>query len=179
MKSHKDRYEDFKRGSPDVAISWLLDSMYNKFINTELRLAAECPLHYLLLMGIHGCILTINKYIFIKNGKNGFKWYLENFVDGDNAMFSKYYKEIYYRRNDLAHQWLSKTGHNFGFDHTIREGVRNENGDIIINTKKYFEFFTSSFEKGNETKNNIHDYIDSLSAAKKGKSKKIILDSYE
>lgn len=175
------RYVQMTQGHPDVAITILLNSMHNGFINRELKMAREHSLHYLLLMGIHACILTINKYIFGKGGKKAFKDYLKNHVDGTRAdlKFSLYSDKIYVRRNVLAHQWLSSIGHEFGFDSDMNEGVNEENGIVLLNTVHYFDQFQSAFKQKPKTKESIWNAAKALTMKEKDQAKSRIIDAYQ
>ena len=185
IQSYEERLKQFEEQSAGTLIDRFLESLLNLYINRELKSACDNRLLYTILMGVHACILTINKQIFgftKKESREGFKRYLENFVDGTEGVlqFSKYSDEIYTRRNVLAHQWFGKVGHHFGMDETIKEGIRKENGIIILNPTKYFEQFHSSFNSNDyKTKHCIKEYADQLNEEEKEKAKERIIENFK
>lgn len=168
---------------PDVVIDLALNTLSNGKCIKELSVARASELHYLILMGVHACIVTINKYIFGKVGKAAFKDYLKRYVDGkgDDFRFSKYSDMIYDRRNDLAHQLFSKTGHSFGFDSKMKEGILEKDGIVLINTVAYFDHFKSAFEMKSKrkTKESIFDVLKSMSLQQQREAKKRIVENYK
>jgi len=184
IQSYEERLASFEEQSPQMLINRFLDSIHSYFVLRELNRASECGVWYLLLMGIHACILTINEKVFgfeKKEGKNGFKVYLEKFVDGEQGSlcFSRYSDDIYERRNVLAHQWFGEIGHRFAFDGTIEDGIRKENDAIILNPAKYYSHFESSFRlSGYLGKQSIRNYTDNLPEEKMRQAKDRMIRSF-
>ena len=134
MEPYEKRLARFKNNPPEDFISTILNSIANFFL-PQLSVASEKGLPHLLILGIHSVIETISEKIFLKRGMDGFKFYLENFVDADKDgfRFSEIAKELNDRRNIVAHQWISQLGHSFGFDFNIQVGYQREDNVIILN----------------------------------------------
>ncbi|GAH49354.1 unnamed protein product, partial [marine sediment metagenome] len=124
METYEQRLKRFQNSSPDESISTLLNSIHNFFVSTELKLAAEQKLYYLLILGIHAVAKTISESIYGKSGLAGFRFYLEKFVDGNTTVlkFSNIAAELNTWRNILAHQWIAGMGHRWSFDDQMKEG---------------------------------------------------------
>jgi len=79
-------------------------------------------------------------------------------VNKDGFRFSEIADEINNWRNILAHQYISKLGHSFGYDYNIQVGYKIDDTVIILNPSILFEQFKCGFENGNKTKRHIWDY---------------------
>jgi len=148
METQEERYKRLTEGEPTEAILTLINSQGNYFIDAELKPAVEQNSWHLLTLGIHVVVETWAAILFPNcRTTEGFKRYLERFVDGDeeNNKFSLIAKEINDWRNVIAHQWLSSIGHRIGFDTNMQEGWKRENGVLHINPRVYFECFISKF----------------------------------
>jgi hypothetical protein len=151
METYQQRLKRLEEGSPVESISTLLNSIDMVFVKSELKKASKYKLTNLLLIGIHAVAETISENIYDKKGINGFRFYLERFVDENNfdTQFSQIYKELNDWRNVLTHRWLSAKGHCFGCNYNIKEGWRKKgDGTIVINPRIYFECFNNGFRAG-------------------------------
>lgn len=185
METFQQRLQRLKNNSPVEFIESILNSMYSGKAGSriwELEIAVESQLSNLLILGIHACIETISENIFLKKGLEGFKFYLENFVDmdKDGFRFSEIANDLNNWRNILAHQHLSKLGHSFGYDYTITTGYKIENGIIILNPKIFFEQFKSAFMPNNDrTRRKIWDYRDIITDDEMNEAKEKFLTKFE
>ena len=143
------RLKRFQDHSPMEVIDTLLDSI-NDYFNNEISLTAESNNHQtsLLFLGVHAVALTISEALFNKKGPEGYRLFLEKFVDGDNndRKFSKISDFIHNWRNVLAHQWISKSGHKIGYDYKMDFGWKKQNGIIFINPQIYCEQYLKAFK---------------------------------
>jgi len=138
----------FKDNPPAEIIDTLLNSIDN-FFNNEIRLTVKDN-HYqtsLLFLGIHSVALTISEGFFDKKGSEGYKLFLEKFVDGKtkDTRFSEIAKTIHNWRNNIAHQWLSSSGHSIGYDYKMKKGWEKRENIIFINPKIYCEQYLRAF----------------------------------
>lgn len=135
-------------GSSNEAHLTLLNSQGWFFVDKELKPAAKKKFHNLLILGIHSVAETWSEIIFGDSSSNGFKLYLEYFVDGTNPdqKFSKIAGQINTWRNVIAHQWLSSKGYSFGIDIEMQEGWKKEEGIIYFNPLVYFKCFCEGFD---------------------------------
>ena len=163
METFSQRLQRFQNNSPVEFIETILNSIHNCRI-PKLEIASKNQLSELLILGIHTSIETISENIFLQKGIDGFKFYLENFVDAekDGFRFSEIAVELNDWRNIIAHQYISKLGHSFGYDYSISTGYNAENSIIILNPQIFFEQFKSAFENKSKTKRHIWDYKQSL-----------------
>ncbi len=150
METRERRLQRLQDGSPREALLTLINSQGNYFIETELKPAAERRLHNLLILGIHTIAETWVEILFPNNNAlEGFRRYLERFVDRDepSKRFSAIAEEINRWRNILAHQWLSSFGHVFGVDLEMSEGWIREGEILYFNPLVYFECFIEKFDR--------------------------------
>jgi hypothetical protein len=180
MESYEKRLRRLSTGPPDEIILTILNSIDN-FLLSELADAAKYGLYDLVILGVHGVIMTITEHIFLKSGKNGFKFYLENFVDKDEAGwdFSHVAPRIYDLRNVIAHQCLSKLGHVVGYDDQQDVGYRHEDNILWLNVPGYFEQFRAGFRGNQSTKHWLYDYRDLLDEATMETVKSEYLKSFQ
>ena len=180
-ETFQQRLQRFKNNSPIEFIETILNSIHNFYI-PELQMAANNKQSNLLILGLHSIIETISENVFLKKGAEGFKFYLENFVDIDEAggRFSEIADELNDWRNIVAHQYISKLGHSFGYDYTISNGYQVENGVIILNPKIFFDQFQSAFlANGGRTKIKIWDYEKNIASDKMEEAKTKFLAKFE
>lgn len=145
------RIERFQNGHPIEIIDTLLNSIDNHF-NNELRLTIQDH-HYqtsLMLIGIHAVALTISEGLFNVSGPDGYKKFLENYVNGNtpDTKFSDIATEIHNWRNILAHQWLGIGGYDIGYDYAQTEGWVECDGIKFINPRIYCEHYLAAFKAG-------------------------------
>ena len=180
MDTFDQRLKRFENNSPIEFIETILDSIHNFFI-PELKIASENKQSNLLILGIHSIIETISENIFLQNGVNGFKFYLENFVDGDKEgfKFSEIATELNDWRNIIAHQYISKLGHSFGYDYSLNVGYKVDNSVVLLNPQILFEQFISAFENKNQTKASIWNYQNFLTEQQREEAKKKFIDKFK
>lgn len=150
-ESFKDRLKRFQDGSPKESISTLLDSIHT-FFNNEIKEALSNYQTYLMILGIHASILTTTEVLFNKRGSDGYKYFLEKFVDGTipDTKFSDISSLLHDWRNILAHRWLGATGHMVGFDYGMNRGWEKRDETIFINPKIYCDHYMHAFSGGGE-----------------------------
>ena len=91
-----------------------------------------------MILGVHSVALTIAFGLFNQQGLQGYRLFLQNFVDGDTPdTFSSIATEIHEWRNVLAHRWLNAAGHEFAYDFMMEEGWRKEGEVTFLNPKIY------------------------------------------
>lgn len=148
-ESKEKRLARFKNNPPVEAIETLLSSV-GSFFNNEIRLTPDNAQTSLLFLGIHAVALTISEVFFNKTGLEGFRLFLERFVDGDSddTKFSAIAELIHSWRNTLAHQWLSSIGHKVGYDYKMEFGWQERDGVTFINPKIYCEHYLKTFSAG-------------------------------
>src|SRR6266404_7990479 len=127
------RLKRFQNGPPLEIIDTLINSMANYFMN-EIRATFDDlnnPQTSLMFLGTHSIALTLSHGFWNKGGEQGYKLFLENFVDGDtpDTKFSTISSEIHEMRNIIAHRWINVAGHEFGYDFVMPEGWKVD-GDI-------------------------------------------------
>lgn len=180
-ETFQQRLQRFQNNSPVEFIETILNSIHNFYI-PELQLAADNKQSNLLILGLHSIIETISENVFLKKGVEGFKFYLENFVDidEDGGRFSEIADELNDWRNIVAHQYISKLGHSFGYDYAISVGYQVENGAVILNPKIFFEQFQGAFLASNgKTKRKIWDYEKIITIDKMEEAKTKFLAKFE
>lgn len=149
METKEARLDRFMSNPPEETIETLLNSIAN-FFNNEIALtpAPDNRQTSLLFLGIHAVALTISEAFFGKKGADGYKLFLEKFIDQtpDNMKFSLIAREIHDWRNVLAHQWLGSIGHHINYDYDMPEGwKKDEDGVLKINPKIYCEHYLKAF----------------------------------
>lgn len=180
-RAHNEKFEDrlrrFQSGPPAEIIETLLNSIDNYF-NNEISLTVEGENYQtsLLFLGIHAVALTIAEAFFNKEGENGYRLFLEKFVDGDteDKKFSKIAGQIHNWRNTLAHQWLASGGHRIGYDYTMSSGWEKRNGVTFINPKIYCNQYLDAFNRGGR----IWDYKSFLSNGELEDVKNRLIEKY-
>lgn len=180
-ETFRQRLQRFKNNSPVEFIETILNSIHNFYI-PELQMATDNKQSNLLILGLHSIIETISENVFLKKGIEGFKFYLENFVDvnENGGQFSEIAEELNNWRNIVAHQYISKLGHFFSYDYRISVGYQIENGIIILSPKFFFDQFQSAFFANNgKTKRKIWDYDKFLSVEEMEKAKEEFLKKFQ
>jgi len=142
------RIKRFQDGHPIEIIETLLNSIAN-FFNNEIRITTEGNNYQtsLLFLGIHAVALTIAEGFFNKKGPEGYRLFLEKFVDGKttDTKFSLIAEPIHNWRNILAHQWLGIGGYDIGYDYKLKSGWEKREDTIFINPKIYCEHYLNAF----------------------------------
>lgn len=154
MKVHKREDKDkrlrrLSKGSPIEIIETLLNSIDN-FFNNQIDLAAENDLWHLVILGDHAVALILSEGLFGEAGINGFKTFLEKFVDNTKPGFdfSAIASDIHNWRNVIAHQWLSSSGYDFGLDFEMEMGWEKRDEITYFNPSLYHQSFSSAFSGG-------------------------------
>lgn len=181
MESIEARIKRLKSNAPDEAIGNILNAICNSYL-PELSVAAQEELSNSLILGIHSIASTVAEHIFLRRGKSGFKFYLENFVDGedDDLKFSNISGQLYDWRNVIAHQFLSGQGHMFGYNYKMNSGYKVDNGVTLINPYIFFTQVKNAFENYGQarTKYKVYDYMQLLTTEEMQKSKDLFLDTF-
>ena len=148
MEYKEKRLKRFQENPPVEIIETLLNSIDN-FFKTEIDQAVEKNLWFLVILGVHAISLTVTESIFNKKGIDGFKFFLEKFVDDpkEGFVFSEIAEKIHNWRNVIAHQWLSSSD-DFALDFDMPKGWENRGGVTFFNPKLYYQYFRKSFSSG-------------------------------
>lgn len=171
------RLKRFEDGPPYEVISTLLNSIAN-FFNNEIVLTAQENNYQssLLFLGVHAVALTISEGLFDKKGPDGYKLFLEKFVDGDtpDTKFSTIGQLIHDWRNVLAHQWIGSIGHVVGYNYAMGLGWETRGEDTFINPKIYLEQYLKAFGRGGK----IWNWEVLLTDAEKEEAKQRLIKKY-
>lgn len=177
MEPLKKRIKRFQAGPPIEIIETFLNSIAN-FFNNEIRVTTKDNNYQttLLFLGVHAVALTISKGLFNKTGGEGYKLFLEKFIDGDthDTKFSEIAKYIHNWRNILAHQWLSIGGYEIGYDYRMSNGWKNREGVIFINPEIYCNCYLKAFGSGGR----IWDYRNTLTEDELREAKQRLLKKF-
>lgn len=153
MESREARTKRLDSSPPQESIGTLLNSIAN-FFNNEIReTIRDCyePQTGLMFLDVHAAILTISEAFWDLRPLEGYKKFLETFVDDtDQGMkFSIIADRIHEWRNLLAHQWLGAAGHNIIYDYTISEGWKMiSDRSLSINPGIYCKSYLNAFAPG-------------------------------
>lgn len=151
MEGREKRLKRFKDGKPIEIIETLIQSIPN-FFNKEIRLTIRDNNYQasLMFVGIHAVALTISEGLFGKTGLDGYKLFLEKFIDGDSpdTKFSTIADILHKWRNVVAHQWIGTIGHSFGHDYDMVSGWEKRGGVVYINPRIYCEYYLKAFDQG-------------------------------
>lgn len=174
-ESYEERLKRFQDGPPIESIGTLMNSIAN-FFNNEIIEAPGNKQTSLMFLGIHAAILTISEALFNKIGEDGYKHFLEKFVDGDceNLKFSIIADRIHNWRNILAHQWLGGSGYSFGYNYDMAEGWKDDNGLLYINPQIYCDRFINAFSSSSQ----LWEYESYLSVAELESAKERIIRKF-
>ena len=151
-ETKEQRLKRFTENGPYEVIATITNSMANNFIN-ELRTVFDNPASYqttLMFLGTHSIALTLANGFFNKGGEDGYKLFLENFIDGDtpDTKFSTIASEIHEWRNVLAHRWINVAGHSFSYEFDMPEGWKTEDEFLLVNPRIYLTQFLKAFGSG-------------------------------
>lgn len=169
------RLSRFQNGTPIESIETLLNSIAN-FFNNEIAITPNNYQTSLMFLGIHSVALTISEIFWGLKGKDGFKKFLESFVDGktEDAKFSLVADRIHNWRNVLAHQWLASSGYEIQYDYKVNFGFKVDNNLLIINPKIYCEHCMNAFSRGGK----IWNYENLLTKCELENAKQRIIDKF-
>lgn len=148
MEPKDARIKRFEKMPPDESIETLLNSISNS-LNRDIQITIDNKQPYLLILGIHSAALTISEALFNKTGPDGFRMFLEYFInkDAEDKKFSEIADHIHGLRNIFAHQWLGSKSYEVGFDFTMEKGWEKRDKTIYLNPyiygKQYLEAFSS------------------------------------
>lgn len=146
------RLKRFTENGPYEVVDTVTCSMANHLVN-ELRTVFNNPQNYqtsLMFLGTHSIALTIAHGFWNKGGEDGYKLFLEHFIDGDtpDTKFSTVAGRIHEWRNVIAHRWINVAGHSFSYNFDMTEGWRVEDEFLLINPKIYLNQFIKAFGSG-------------------------------
>ena len=119
----------------------------------ELRSVFDNPANYqtsLMFLGTHSIALTIAYGLFSKNGEDGYKLFLEHFIDGDtpDTKFSIVADRIHEWKNVIAHRWINVAGHSFSYEFDMPEGWKIDGEFLLVNPRIYLDQFLKAFGPG-------------------------------
>lgn len=161
-ETKEQRLKRFTENHPYEVIATITNSMANNFLN-ELRTVFDNPHNYqtsLMFLGTHSIALTIAYGLFNKHGEEGYRLFLERFIDGDtpDTKFSTVATRIHEWRNVIAHRWINVAGHSFSYDFDMPEGWKIEDEFLLVNPRIYLGQFLNAFGAGGS----IYKYDDIL-----------------
>lgn len=151
-ETKEQRLKRFNENGPYEVVATITNSMANNFIN-ELRAVfgdMSNPQTSLMFLGTHSIALTIAYGLWGKGGEDGYKLFLENFIDGDtpDTKFSTVADRIHEWRNVIAHRWINVAGHSFSYEFNMPEGWKEEDEFLLVNPKIYLDQFLKAFGSG-------------------------------
>lgn len=171
------RLKRFQEGPPYEIIATLLNSIAN-FFNNEITLTTQGDNYQtsLMFLGVHSVALTISEGLFNKTGLDGYRLFLNKFVDGDtpDTKFSTIAKSIHDWRNVLAHQWIGSIGHTISYDYNMAFGWKTRDNITFINPRIYLEQYLKAFSRGGK----IWDWENMLTESEQQKAKKRLINKY-
>lgn len=176
METPEQRLKRFERNDPSEVILTLLNSIHNNFVMREILPAATYQLPTLVFLGTHAVAETIAEGVYGKSGLDGFRFYLENFVDecDSDLKFSTIATELNDWRNILAHQWIGSMGHNFGLSDKKPLGWWRDEDNLIVNPTTYAKQFSEGFSAGGT----IWDFENMMDSAQKEAAKERLIKKY-
>ena len=151
-ETKEQRLKRFTENHPYEVVATVTNSMASYFVN-ELQTVFDNPENYqtsLMFLGTHSIALTIAYGLFNKGGEDGYKMFLEHFIDGDTpyTKFSTVAARIHEWRNVLAHRWINVAGHSFSYDFDMSEGWKIDDEFLLVNPKIYLAQFLKAFGPG-------------------------------
>lgn len=171
------RLRRFEDGPPCEVIVTLLNLIAN-FFNNEIILTTQGSNYQtsLLFLGIHSVALTVSEGLFNQTGPDGYKLFLEKFIDGDTpgVKFSTIAQSIHDWRNVLAHQWMGSIGHTIGYDYNMVLGWEKRDGITFINPQIYLEYYLKAFGPNGK----IWDWQYMLTVEEQQEAKKRLIGKY-
>lgn len=153
MESFKKRLKRYTDNEDLEIFGWLTVYLHNVYWS-EIQTAKENRLYHCVYLLTHALMQMISENLFGLTGKDGTKFYLENFVDGDtpDTRFSLITDEIHDARNVMAHQGYSSLQHRVEyFANEIDEGWKNDGDSVLINPRLYADRFEAAFRQGSLT----------------------------
>ncbi len=176
-ETKESRLKRFQDGQPYEVIATLLNSIAN-FFNNEIALTTQGNNYQtsLLFLGVHSVALTISEGLFNETGSDGYKLFLEKFVDGDtpDTKFSTIAKSIHDWRNVIAHQWIGSIGHVIGYDYKMKLGWEIRKETTFINPRIYLEQYLKAFGSGGK----IWSWETLLTDIEQGEAKQRLIKKY-
>lgn len=137
--------------SNDLEIfGWLTVYLHNAYW-AEIYAAKQNRLYHCVYFMTHALIQMVSENMFGFRGKDGTRFYLESFVDGDSAdtKFSLITEEIHDVRNVMAHQGYSSLQHRVEyFADEIAAGWNRDGNTVLINPKIYADQFEKALGRG-------------------------------
>lgn len=150
MESFKVRLKRYTDNNELEIFGWLTVYLHNSYWG-EIHTAKENRLYHCVYLLTHALIQMISENMFGFRGKDGTKFYLESFIDGDtpDIKFSSITDEIHDARNVMAPQGYSSLQHRVEyFADDIAEGWRKDADTVLINPKLYAARFELAFRQG-------------------------------
>jgi hypothetical protein len=171
------RLDRFQNNGPYEVIATLLNSIAN-FFNNEIALTTQGNNYQtsLLFLGVHSVALTISEGLFNESGPDGYKLFLEKFIDGNtpDTKFSTIASSIHDWRNVIAHQWIGSIGHTIGYDYGMAYGWEVRGDTTFINPRIYAEQYIKAFGP----RGKIWDWQNMLNATEQEEAKQRLIKKY-
>lgn len=151
-ETREQRLKRFSENHPYEVVATITNSIANHLLN-ELSTVFDNPGNpqtSLMFLGTHSIALTIAHGFFNKGGEQGYKLFLEHFIDGDtpDTKFSTVAERIHEWRNVLAHRWINVAGHSLSYDFNMPEGWKIDGEFLLINPRIYLDHFLEAFGSG-------------------------------
>lgn len=148
-ETKEQRMKRFNDSDPYEVVATITNSIASYFIN-ELRVVFDNPSNpqtSLMFLGTHSIALTIAHGFWGKGGEDGYKLFLEHFIDGDtpDTKFSVVADRIHEWRNVIAHRWINTAGHSFSYEFSMSQGWTVEGDFLLVNPKIYLGQFLKAF----------------------------------
>jgi hypothetical protein len=143
METFEQRLNRYTTQNDLEIFGWLAVYLQNAYL-PELRGARNARLYHCLYLITHSVMQMISEHLFGLKGREGTRFYLENFVDGSSPdkRFSLVANEIHDVRNVMAHLGYSSLQHRVEyFNNEIAEGWKREGGTVHINPDIYAQHF--------------------------------------
>ncbi len=176
MEDAEKRLKRLEDGPPLEIIETLLNSIHNFYLR-ETSAAIKAGTWDLAFIGTHSVASIIGAGLFgDRSMEASFRRFLKEFVDTDEpgGNFSDIAKELNDWRHVLIHRWLSKMGHEFGFDTDQIEGWRRVDGVLLVNPVRLNEAVANAFALNGK----LWQWRDVLSDAEAQAAKTRLLELY-
>ncbi len=149
MESFKERLKRYTNENDLEIFGWLTVFLRNAYL-PEIRSAKENRRYHCVYLLIHAIMQMVSENMFGLRGKDGTKFYLENFVDGNtrDTKFSLVADEIHDARNVMAHQGYSSLQHRVEYlDDEMTAGWKKEADTLHFNPAIYAAHFERAFSE--------------------------------
>lgn len=150
METFKQRLKRYTDENDLEIFGWLTIFLQNAYLR-EIQVAKEARLYHCMYLITHAVIQMVSENMFGFKGKDGTRFYLESFIDGNtqDRQFSLVTDEIHDARNVMVHQGYSSLQHRVEyFNDEMPEGWKKEADATHINPAIYADQFENAFSSG-------------------------------